>query len=105
MFLNVDLLTNSYAYCTKISKNVANKRFLVGHDYYYITKGGHRNLVWGRSSQFTTILHGGVSCDPKFVLRNIWTAPKYSRICVEKDEQYQNSFYQMCDPRHIFVES
>ena len=40
MFLNADLLTNSYACCSEISKNVANKRFLVGHDYYFITKGG-----------------------------------------------------------------
>ena len=32
----------------------------------------------GGSSQFITILQwgGGVSRDPKFVLRNIWTAPK-----------------------------
>ena len=32
----------------------------------------------GRSSQFMTILHreGGVSQDPKFVLRKKWTAPK-----------------------------
>ena len=33
----------------------------------------------GGSSQFITILQwGGVSRDPKFVLRNIWTAPKIS---------------------------
>ena len=31
----------------------------------------------GGSCQFITILQwGGVSRDPKFVLRNIWTAPK-----------------------------
>ena len=34
------------------------------------------NITWGGSSQFITILQwGGVSRDPKFVLRNIWTAP------------------------------
>ena len=57
------------------------------------------NLVWGGTSQFTTILQGGgaVSRDPKFVLRNIWTAPNYSGICLDKDEQYQNSFYQTCE--------
>ena len=40
--------------------------------YYNTTKGG------GESSRFITILQGGgvVSQDPKFVLRNIWTAPK-----------------------------
>ena len=37
---------------------------------YNTTKGGG-------SSLFITILQGGeVSRDPKFVLRNIWTAPK-----------------------------
>ena len=37
--------------------------------YYNTTRGG--------SSRFITILQGGggVSRDPKFVLRNIWTAP------------------------------
>ena len=36
------------------------------------------NITWGEgSSQFITILQwGGVSRDPNFVLRNIWTAPK-----------------------------
>ena len=35
-------------------------------------------LPGGGSCQFITILQweGGVSRDPKFVLRNIWTAPK-----------------------------
>ena len=44
-------------------------------------RGGYQNLLQyymgGGSSQFITILQwGGVSRDPKFVLRNIWTAPK-----------------------------
>ena len=42
---------------------------------YYI--GGvikiYYNITWGGSSQFITILQWGG--DPKFVLRNIWTAP------------------------------
>ena len=45
-------------------------------------RGGYRHLLQyymgrGGSSQFITILQwgGGVSRDPKFVLRNIWTAP------------------------------
>ena len=43
-------------------------------------RGGYRNLLqyyMGGSSRFITILQWGrgVSRDPKFVLRNIWTAP------------------------------
>ena len=44
-------------------------------------RGGYQNLLQyymgGGSSRFITILQGGggVSGDPKFVLRNIWTAP------------------------------
>ena len=40
--------------------------------YYKTTKGG------GGSPRFITILQGGggVSRDPKFVICNIWTAPK-----------------------------
>ena len=43
-------------------------------------RGGYQNLLqyyMGGSSWFITILQwgGGVSRDPKFVLRNIWTAP------------------------------
>ena len=47
-----------------------------------ISHGGvieiYYNITWGGgSSRFITILQGGggVSRDPKFVLRNIWTAP------------------------------
>ena len=41
--------------------------------YYNITRGG--------SSRFITILQwGGVSRDPKFVLRNIWTVPYGSKL-------------------------
>ena len=36
--------------------------------------------LWGPSQRVVTLLQyyneGGVSRDPKFVLRNIWTAPK-----------------------------
>ena len=59
-------------------------------DYYDITKGGHWNLLQyykgGGSSRFITILQGGggVSRDPKFVLRNIWTAPYMWRLASQQ---------------------
>ena len=73
---------------------------------YYI--GGvieiYYNITWGGSSQFITILQwGGVSRDPKFVLRNIWTAPKtllfsagyllkcFSNLCLKSFYQVRNT--------------
>ena len=57
-----------------------------------ISHGGvieiYYNITWGGSSRFITILQwGGVSRDPKFVLRNIWTAP-YERVILLKIEDW-----------------
>ena len=55
-----------------------------------ISHGGvieiYYNITWGGGPcQFITILQwGGVSRDPKFVLRNIWTAP-YTFQCQRDD--------------------
>ena len=85
ILFNVDLCLHVLS---QIRKNVANTRFWGVHpDYYDITKGG--------SLKFITILQGGgglpdllqyykgeggVSLDPKFVLRNMWTAPYHQSI-------------------------
>ena len=68
----------------QIWKNVANIRFKMGPPRllrYYI--GGvieiYYNITWGGVFPIyynITMGVGGVSRDPKFVLRNIWTAPK-----------------------------
>ena len=64
-------------------------------------KSHHFILTWGGSSRFIIILHGGglpkllqyyngggVSRDPEFVLRNIWTTPYY--YFSGQDQVYMN---------------
>ena len=72
-----------YTFCRKFGKmsqiRVSRES---SHIITILHRGGHWNLLQyykgGGSSRFITILQrggGGVSLDPKFVLRNIWTAP------------------------------
>ena len=80
ILFNADLCLHVLSRFGKMSQIRVSRR--VHPDYYDITKGG--------SLKFITILQGGgglpdllqyykgeggVSRDPKFVLRNIWTAP------------------------------
>ena len=51
----------------------------------------------GGSSPFITILHGGgVSRDPKFVLRNVWTAPNRENKTQGKVFSYTKSLLMLC---------
>ena len=70
-----------YTFCHKFGK-MSQIRISRGSTQIItiLQRGGHWNLLQyykgGGSSRFITILQwGGVSRDPKFVLRNIWTAP------------------------------
>ena len=71
-----------FAFCCKFGKMSQIHVFRgVRPVYYDITWGGvfpiYYNITMG----------GGVSRDPKFVLRNIWTAPK-SRVQVQPQSNY-----------------